>query len=223
MSKVKDFFFGEYNVDKNESCIALRDLDLLIKKTSPEFFTSQLNRILEKHNNHLTLSNGTSSPPFYQLIDNIISESIGYIEIYARTDINKHLGVTLACDIILEKGVISVVPHWTAYKDMRAGEIVSTLLVPLYLSGLCDKTYIRWANDKLESLSNKMDCRLVLNKIFTLAEHPHASFIDKENAQFDREVLELVWAGRVADEKLRGNAAAEALNRLREEYFRTNT
>ncbi len=84
----------------------------------------------------MTLSDGTSYPSFWSFIDKVDPEQVGFVEIYARQDVNDNVEATLACDIVLVNGVITVKPHWCAYKDIRADEVISTLLVPLHLKAL---------------------------------------------------------------------------------------
>ncbi len=145
---------------------------------------------------------------------------MGYIEIYARTDINNNVDATLACDIVLENGVVSVVPHWCAYKDIRADEIVSTLLVPLYLKGLHTRTYLRWEDGKTDKLTNGMDWghEDVLKAVFKLSKYPSAAVAmctdDERRVRYN--LRELKLANEVAKENLSGEAAWESLRKRRE-------
>ncbi|MDY6928092.1 MAG: hypothetical protein SWN10_13470 [Pseudomonadota bacterium] len=219
MSKKTDFFFGEYYTEGGAS-ISLRKIEDLAGMVEPDFFARQLNRFLAQHCGQVRLTDGTSHPPFWRLIDSIPPSSVGYIEIYARTDINDNVDATLACDIVLENGVVSVVPHWCAYKDIRADEIVSTLLVPLYLKGLHIRTYLRWEDGKTDKLTSGMDWghEDVLKTIFKLSKYPSAGvpMCDDDRRRFRYNVRELKLANEVAKENLSGEAAWESLRKRRE-------
>lgn len=219
MAKHNDFFFGDYYSEGGAS-IPLRKIEDLADKVEPAFFTRQLNRFVAEHGGHVRVSDGTSHPPFWKFIDSIQPSSVGYIEIYARTDINDNVDATLACDIVLDTGVVSVVAHWCAYKDIRADEIVSTLLVPLYLKGLHVRTYLRWEDGKTDKLSSGMDWghEEVLKAVFKLSKYPSAGVPmctdDQRRVRYN--IRELKLANEVAKENLSGEAAWESLRKRRE-------
>lgn len=219
MATKNDFFFGEYYTEGGAS-ISLRKIEDVAGMVEPDFFVRQLNRFLAQHGGQVRLSDGTSHPPFWKFIDSIPPSSVGYIEIYARTDINNNVDATLACDIVLEHGVVSVVPHWCAYKDIRADEIVSTLLVPLYLKGLHTRTYLRWEDGKTDKLTNGMDWghEDVLKAVFKLSKYPSAAVPmctdDERRVRYN--LRELKLANEVAKENLSGEAAWESLRKRRE-------
>lgn len=217
MGKLTDFFFGKYYNQDGQALMSLNDIVELAEKVSPDFFTRQFNRFLADHNGRLMLSDSTSCPSFWQFIDNLAPESVGYIEIYARTDINDSVDATLACDICLEQGIISVTPNWCAYKDIRADEIISTLLVPLHLKGLRDRSFIRWDDGKTEPLIRNEDWGSELQKIFILSKYPHAiGYREEGSRRMMAGIRELISASEVATRNLKGDAAWEALRELRE-------
>src|SRR5690606_2656863 len=115
MGKMSDFFFGEYQNDKRGALLFLDEVNVRAKRVESGFFTSQLNRFLERNAGYCTLYHNSSMPDFWSLLDSIDSASIGLLEIYARTDINAALNATLACDITLEHGILSLTPHWCAH------------------------------------------------------------------------------------------------------------
>ncbi len=168
----EDFFFGKMHKGGLGFVLLLNDLTIIAQKVSDFFFTAQLNRILKEHGGRLTISNETSSPDFWSLIDKIVSEQVGFVEIYARDDVNDSVNATLACDIYLLNGVLSIESHWCAYKDIRAGEVVSSLLVPLHLKALQNKTYIRWDDGTTDPLLQMSDYHTELQMIFILAKYP---------------------------------------------------
>lgn len=220
MATKNDFFFGEYYTEGGAS-ISLRKIENVADKVEPAFFTRQLNRFLAEQGGKVRLSDGTSSPPFWKFVDHILPSSVGYIEIYARTDINDNVDATLACDLVLDRGVVSVAPHWCAYKGIRADEIVSTLLVPLYLKGLHTRTYLRWEGGKTEKLTSGMGWghEDVLKAVFKLSRYPSAAVAmcpeDQRRVRYN--IRELKLANEVAKENLSGDAAWESLRKRRED------
>ncbi|HGS4434334.1 TPA: hypothetical protein ACMDNU_003470 [Vibrio cholerae] len=172
MSK-SDFFFGKV-YGNSGATLRLSDMEPLVRKVSAAFFTAQLNRMLKEHGGRLTISDGTSHPSFWSFIDKVDQEQVGFVEIYARQDVNDNVEATLACDIVLVNGVITVKPHWCAYKDIRADEVISTLLVPLHLKALQDKAYIRWDNGETEPLLQNDYHQDELEKVFKVSKYPSA-------------------------------------------------
>tara|TARA_R110002050_G_scaffold188556_1_gene323140 strand:- start:2775 stop:3392 length:618 start_codon:yes stop_codon:yes gene_type:complete len=170
MNTINDFFFGQID-NSNTLRMPLSPVVAKGNLVTPKYFTYQLNRLLKTHNNHVILYCDTSSPAFPELMSMLPHEEIGLIEIYAKTDVNEMMNATLACDIFLENGVVSVVPHWCAYKEIRSREIVSTLLVPLIKNNAYNKSFIREGGKKymLPRENNEL-----LNKIFSLSRYPHA-------------------------------------------------
>lgn len=170
MNTINDFFFGQLD---NSNPITMQLFSTVSKGqlVSPKYFSHQLNRLLNTHNNHVILSCGTSYPAFAELMSMIPQEDIGFIEIYARTDVNLAMNATLACDIFFPNGVVSVVTNWCAYKEIRAREMVSTLLVPLIKNNALNKSFIREGSDKykLPTTNNEL-----LGRIFSLSGYPHA-------------------------------------------------
>lgn len=213
-----DFFFGKYYID-DYALLSLYKLEALTKKVEPAFFTRQLNRFVAQHGGYVRVTDGTSHPSFWPFIDCIEPSSVGFIEIYARTDINNAVKATLACDIVLDSGVVSVLPHWCAYKDIRADEIVSTLLVPLHLKGLHVRTFLRWEDGETERLTSGMDwgAEEELKAVFNLAKYPSAAITlcDDDHRRFQKNVRDLRLASQVGDENLNGEAALDALCKLR--------
>lgn len=234
MDNKKDFFFGEYYDKDGDAVFFLHKLEELVKKVSPAFLTRQLNRFLTELNAsrgpswphaRLIVSDGTSHPSFWHFIDSIEPSSVGFIEIYARMDINTNLKATLACDIVMDQGVVSVVPHWCAHKDIRAGEIVSTLLVPLHLKGLHTRSFLRWDDGKTERLSHGMDWGYEdeLKTVFKLSKYPSAGtpLCDDDRRRFHENTQDLKLASQVGGKNLSGEAAWDALRELRKEASST--
>lgn len=169
-----DFFFGLIN--KNNPVISLQKVVMQSKKVSEIFFTEQLNRCLNWTGGQLVLKDETSSPPFGDFLKKISSDAIGFVEISARDDINTNVEATLSCDIYLSKGVITVEPHWCAYKSMRADEIISTLLVPLHERGLHNRTFLVSSDGKKERLLclHQSDFLDEIMRVFILSRYYHS-------------------------------------------------
>lgn len=217
MRKESDFFFGSYTAAKGQGVVSLDSLLSVADKVSETFFTSQLNRFLNLNSGRLLVSEGTSQPNFYGLIDNIKSSSIGFIEIYGRTDVNSALEATLACDLYLDQGVVTVAPHWTAYKDVRADEIVSSLLVPLHLKGLQTKSFVRYSGADPERLVEPVFCDYEeeLMLVFAASRYPMVSHAVEEGRQrLKRNIRDLDAASQVGQDDLSGETAYEAFREL---------
>ncbi len=174
MGKKQDFFFGDVYQGREGKLFHLRSVGARIQKVSKTFLTAQLNRALSEYGGSLIFTDETSSPNFWELINQIVTEDIGFIEIYARYDVNDSVKATLGCDIILLNGILSVQAHWCAYKEIRTREIIDTLLVPLHLKNLQNKTYIRWDDGRTEPLLHRDDYVTELKKVLQLANYPTA-------------------------------------------------
>jgi len=85
---------------------------------------------------------GTSHPSFDKLLQSLNADDIGQVLIGRRTDRNSNVKYTLDCQLWLHNGILDVRPHWTAYKEIRAGEIVQTLINPLTKERLLNRTFL---------------------------------------------------------------------------------
>ncbi|MGQ4602171.1 hypothetical protein [Aeromonas veronii] len=183
MSK-KDFFFGNILNDKKGSEFSLSNMIDIANRVSPCFFTNQLNRLLKDLGRKVIISDGTSYPRFWEFISRVELMEIGCIEINARRDMNDSVKATLACDIILQEGIVSVVTQWCGYKEIRSDEIVSTLLAPLHLRNLHGKTYIREGENSVERLLISSSYQDELERIFSLAKYPSAMNSEKKRTEY---------------------------------------
>lgn len=163
----RDFFFG--NV-KDKECSLSKLLDLA-ERVPANYFNQQLNRLLTETGGELVITDETSMPSFERFLSKLSLNDIGKIEIESRIDINNSVDATLACSIWLPKGVCHLRPHWCAYKPMRAREIISTLLVPLHLSGLEKRTYISLGGYEFEPLVDHDDFYTELQAIFRVSKY----------------------------------------------------
>lgn len=204
-----DFYFG--NVSKSESgvhSLSLSQLNSLarlgVEKNS---FTAQLNRLLNKVGCNLIVNDGTSYPDFHTLIDHIETDKISMIELEARTDINEAVDATLACNIYLTEGVLNVRPHWCGYKEIRADEIIDTLLVPLFLLKLNSKTVIN--DGQRQKLSD--DPVKAIHEIFALSKYPRQS-------RLTRYITDVSFAESVAKSGYKGEAAYREYENLRADH-----
>ncbi len=133
---------------------------------------------------------------------------------HARQDVNDNVEATLACDIVLVNGVITVKPHWCAYKDIRADEVISTLLVPLHLKALQGKAYIRWDDGETEPLLQNDDYQAELENVFSVSKYPSAmSWGDTADQKVKQYKMDLECA---TDVGCRGVSSEQAWDAYRE-------
>ncbi len=178
---MSDFFFDTLD---NEGNIDLSDLAAYADITTPKYFKRALNRCLRDIPNNRIIASDASTHPagFAKILSLLDADDIGLTVIGRRTDVNDNVKYTLDCQLLLEEGILHVQPHWTAYKEIRAEEIVTTLLRPLMKKGLFSRTFI---NDNYESnyhdwqsISELSEIELV-SIIFNLAGYP----IEPEDAE----------------------------------------
>ncbi|PJD95615.1 MAG: hypothetical protein CK426_09275 [Legionella sp.] len=166
-----DFFFGKCGSDgKGSVTIQLSEfLKIKSDNITAQHFSEQVNRLFGISNNRLILIDGTSSPDFDGLLVALSAMEIHSVEIEARNDINSNVTATLACNITFLNGVICIRPHWCGYKSIRSDEILSTLLLPIYLHAL-DKKVVLIVDGKKITLPN--DSNGAVSAIFSLASYP---------------------------------------------------
>ena len=207
---MKDFFFGKVRSQRNElSSIELNNLNDVAERVSSEFFTAQVNRLLQANNGELVINDDTSSPEFEMLVGKLVASDIGFIDIESRTGINNTVKATLSCSLYLLHGVIHVRPHWCAYKEMRADEIISSLLVPLHLNGLIDKTCLRWSDSEVSPLLQEGDFQEEVRQVFSLAKYSYNQ-CDDVNKKMDKYVSNLTLASEINAKGLIGQEAVNA-------------
>jgi len=172
--KIEDFFFGDVYIsdDSQEHSISLRSANELASICGVKHFTAQIRRFLRTHG-LLVLTEGTSHPPFPELIKHLETEEIGLVQIGAREDVNSNVPATLDCSLMFVEGIVSVRPHWTAYKEIRADEIVTSLLVPLHESGLIGRTITQRTRHSVELISSSVEQQI--NVLFGLSGFPYDS------------------------------------------------
>jgi len=169
---MEDFFFGEIYETKDKTFqLQLSDVNKLGNIVSPEFFYAQLNRILLSYNNRIDLYDGTSHPDFPKFIKYLPPENIGMIQIGQRKDVNDNVKTTLDCSIFLTNGIVRVTAHWCAYKEIRADEIVSTLLNPLIEHKLIEKTFLKKPDG--EAIAISRDKESASKQLFALSGYPN--------------------------------------------------
>lgn len=164
--KKNDFFFGE----KCESMSLHAVIDDIAGSVSADFFTAQLNRYLSENNGRMEFRHNGPCPPFSKLLGKINKECIGNIKIFPRTDKNSAIGVMLSCEILMNQGIITIATQWCAYKEARAKEMISSLLIPIYLANVQSKTYLKWNDEKLEPLSTG-SLEYEISEVFALADN----------------------------------------------------
>ncbi|WP_198266666.1 hypothetical protein [sulfur-oxidizing endosymbiont of Gigantopelta aegis] len=143
------------------------------------YFVRQVNRLLRKVDGYLDLTHGTSHPPFVQLMDLFGKGDIGFSVITARKDVNASVEATLDCSLYLDEGVIRVVPHWCAYKEIRASEIRDTLMSPLFRHGMIGKVFLSLAEDKAGLIALANNEKEALAQLFALSGYPTMKLKDQ--------------------------------------------
>lgn len=190
-----DFFFGK------KKHLDLDDINDISKTVSPSHFTAQLNRYLSLNHGTMNIYHDTSSPDFYTFLGAIEKTAIGNIRLKARTDQNSAVDATLSCEILLEHGIVEVIPQWCAYKSIRAEEIVSTLLVPLHVSLLFLKTYLKMPTGKMEPLSHGILYERELEAVFKFSGYPQTPS--------QKDIVSLQAASRIGNDDLSMNKAMD--------------
>ncbi|WP_054070432.1 MULTISPECIES: hypothetical protein [Pseudomonas syringae group] len=135
-----DHFFGQVEISSrtSEAILSLNTVVQLAQLVGRDHFTAQLRRLLSVHG-HVALTNGTSAPDFATLLQHLLYEQIGYARLGLRQDISE--GNNLVCTLIFVEGTLEIRAIWTGYKELRAYELIKTLLLPLRHSGLAERTF----------------------------------------------------------------------------------
>lgn len=95
------------------------------------------------------------------------------IQIGQRKDVNTNVEATLDCSIFLINGMIRVTSHWCAYKEIRASEIIGTLLNPLFENKLIEKTFIKIPDNNIETLCKDKD--MATKQLVALSGYPNVT------------------------------------------------
>lgn len=184
MERPTDFFFGDVYY-KREVAISLTRINSLLSQVPKHFAIQQINRLLMCAGGTVIVNDGTSYPDFADFLSVISCDDVGKVEISSRSDINENVNATLYVDLYFASGVVSIRPHWCAYKDIRSHEILTTLLLPLYEHGLHTRSFLvddgtgkKWLFDDLKRVSD-LDETELLTSVFSMAKYP------LESAWFD--------------------------------------
>lgn len=145
---MKDHFFGPLYSDRDtgELSQSLRQAVSLARLVGAEHFTAQVRRMLSQHR-HFALTDGTSAPELPELLRLLQVDQIGLVKLDTRRDLDE--GQNLTCHLVFVEGVLEVRACWTGYKDIRAFELVDTLLRPLVDHGLAPRTFLVQGKDEL--------------------------------------------------------------------------
>jgi len=101
-----------------------------------------------------------------------ISDHVAYIEFYRE---GKKGFADLSARVYLRKGMLSLSCVWSAYKDLRAGEIAK-MLQSLMSLDLLKKVYIRWDGQALSQIAQSGE--EAVSDILVLLDRPHYSQAD---------------------------------------------
>lgn len=151
--KKNDFFFGEILKSGGHFNKPFCDVIELSTQVSAFYFTTQIERVLTALEGEFILNCDTSYTEVYRLIEKLNALNIGKVELVRVKYHPPEIPFVLTCKFYLRNGVVSVRSHWCAYKEVRAEELVHTLLAPLFQYNLISKTYISY-DGELESVSN---------------------------------------------------------------------
>lgn len=175
-NKEMDFFFGEIRYLNGTCRLSLHRTIALCERFDKNFVTQQFNRLLKKMDGNIILSDGTSHPNFDELLNCINTRSIGGIYIEQETTVNDNVKATLSCSLFLAEGIIKVLPHWCAYKQIRADEIITTLLCPLHRENLEAITYLKVTDGeghKYKKLVHGDDYSREIKDVLELSGYPY--------------------------------------------------
>ncbi|WP_299945651.1 hypothetical protein [uncultured Microbulbifer sp.] len=165
-----DPLFGEIDTRKSTPRVDLSNVTDVADRLPAQSFKNQLGRLLRDNDGKVDVIHYSSCPDFERFLEKIPKHEIDCIYIGQRTDQNKAVKATLDCTLFLSDGVLRVIAQWCAYKDIRAQEIVDTLLVPIMSNDFTDRTFIKWSHDEIESLPNDMN--IASGELFTLSGYP---------------------------------------------------
>lgn len=180
-----DFFFGEINRSDTDIKLTLDSVVDKARSTPKKYFKGQIKRLIRDYTN-IVLTHGTSYPDFEELLGQLVGEDIGMIVISSRTDTNQNVKATLDCTLYFKEGMINVRPHWCGYKDIRADEIFSTLIVPLIKNGFHAVTYL--TNDENERELLEVEFKDVIASVMSLSMY--ASVLNSEKRDYWVKALE---------------------------------
>lgn len=151
--KKTDFFWGETPTE-----ISLCDILNKFDTHTPSYITQQLNRLLERNDGRLRITDSTSSPAFYKLLDNLAHSEIDCIHIGAGEGDNQIAHTKVHCLIWFKQGVVLVDAYWCAYKEEAAYSLIQTLLLPLHIDKLKDKVFIKTTSPSNIAYSKLSGC-----------------------------------------------------------------
>lgn len=127
-SPVVDPCFGSYySEERQRRCVRFANLGALARVMEPRDFSQQLSLLVAQcPNRELVVTDGTSYPAgFEHILKSIVDLQL--IILKGRTDVNNAVEKTLGIDFLVPAGVLSLRPHWTAYKEIRAQELLCDL------------------------------------------------------------------------------------------------
>lgn len=169
-----DALFGPININLNFNSIEFNKLTDQASRLEQEPFYSQVSRLLRENHGKIDAIDETSSPYLDLLLNKIPSDKVQLIYLRKRTDVNNahDINGTIDCSLHMPDGVLRITAHWTAYKPMRAQEIVESLLKPIKERDLLSKTYIHYGENDIEKISQSIE--EASQELFRLCGHPGA-------------------------------------------------
>ncbi|NOI06669.1 hypothetical protein [Vibrio anguillarum] len=164
---MKDFLVGDINELSSSRLVRA------ISGGREGYSISQLDRLF-KIKPVLDVHDGTSHPDFGDFLEAVDPKNIQKVEIITHEYHVECVGDVYGANIYFENGIIRYLPHWTAYKEIRAEEIITTMLTPLKLAGLGD--FISIVDEpynvmKMDFFTDVGICASHLERLFSMTEH----------------------------------------------------
>lgn len=168
--KYVDPLFGEISSNKPFPMVLFNDLTKVAEILAGDDYYFQLIRLIRHCGGVLDAVDSTSCPSLYLLLNALPVDKINLVYIGKRTDLNDAVKATIDCTIFFADGILRVSAQWCAYKEIRAREIVDSLVEPLMECGLITRTYVKHDSGDVERLSSSKD--EAANILFSLSGYP---------------------------------------------------
>lgn len=175
----RNSFLQAVALDKD--AIHLSDIVKAHERYAPAYITASLGALVAANGGEYAIIDGTSHPAFDRFLDALNIDLVGDVVIGSRTDRNENVGVTLDCSLHLPEGALSVRPDWTAYKGIRADEIMTTLLRPLRKRGMLGRATIKTITGREKSHGD--DIAATVAAVLSLDGHDE-QYDDKARERF---------------------------------------
>jgi hypothetical protein len=179
MTPKTDFFFK--NIKSDAPVIGASDLNNISLEIDSNFFAYQVNRMLRNSvDNTCTVICSSSMPRVFNTIS-ALSEQIGLVHVYALKPIDSVLNATLACDLFLPEGILSIQPQWNTSQEKDIVNVAATLAAPLILNGLHLKSFVK-NDDGVKRLY--VNGKHMLDELIALGRYNPSNFAPNEYGKY---------------------------------------